>query len=38
MTDTVNNSSILGIEGLPQFFLVKSADKDQEILEKCEKV
>lgn len=38
MTDTANNSSLLGIEGLPQFFLVLNADSDREVLETCEKV
>lgn len=38
MADTANSSSLLGINGTPQFFLVKSGEKDVKALEKCEKV
>lgn len=38
MTDSANSSSVLGFEGVPHFYLVKSASQDKETLEKCEKV
>lgn len=38
MADMANSSSILGIEGTPHFYLIRTEDGDNEPLEKCEKV
>lgn len=38
MVENANNSSVLGIDGVPHFFLVNGAEDDREVLEKCETV
>lgn len=38
MADSVNSSSMLGFDGIPQFFLVKTDEKHTELLKTCEKV
>lgn len=38
MVENANNTSVFGIEGVPHFFLVNTAEAENENLKKCETV